>query len=352
MTVPQVVKPDPAESRLPGEGDEPAADRVRVQRRPVLAGEHEPGVLPRGAEPVPFRVLQQSVREQGAGGRLVQLHYPVLPGGCLGPPHEGLSAELHDLLPHTQNLAFEVDVDPAQAAHLPAAKPRPDHDLEQGPEAVSSGGVEEPAELVGLPRVHGGTVSFRQLDVHGWVVREAPLLHRRVQRGAEGGMDPARGLRASASGEDVVDEPGHVLRAELVQGYRAEDGDQVQAQVRGVGVPGGRTQAALAGQPRLEELPGRLPIRCAHPPAEPFPQPVQRRECVRLAGETAAPVGRGLPGQPDLQVPRSVLAVGGQLGAGRAELLAVLPSARATAEHRPGSGHDLTALRCRDEREH
>ena len=62
--------------------------------------------------------------------------------------------ELHGLLSSDRPAALDVDVDPPQAARLPAPQPGHGDDLVEHPEAVGGRVVEEPAELLRLPRIH------------------------------------------------------------------------------------------------------------------------------------------------------------------------------------------------------
>ena len=73
-TVPEVVQPDPAQSRVLGELTEATSDSIRAQRVPVLAGEHQ-AVLGVGiAPPLTFGVALQLTFQQGTDCTIGERH--------------------------------------------------------------------------------------------------------------------------------------------------------------------------------------------------------------------------------------------------------------------------------------
>ena len=89
------------------------------------------------------------------------------PDRGLGRPGHQLVALPDDLLPDDEHASCEVDVPPAEADSLTSPQARQSHDLEQRPEVVPAGLVEEPAELLRLEGLDPRPSNRLELDTKG-----------------------------------------------------------------------------------------------------------------------------------------------------------------------------------------
>ena len=101
------------------------------------------------ADALPLLVLAQAVGDQDADGAAVQIDPAFLARSRLGRPGHQLVALPDDLLPDDEDASCEVDVPPAEADSLASPQARQSHDLEQRPEVVRAGHVEESASSSG-----------------------------------------------------------------------------------------------------------------------------------------------------------------------------------------------------------
>nr|WP_232320601.1 hypothetical protein [Herbidospora daliensis] len=186
--VPEVVKPDRRKAGLVGQLLEELAHPRGVQLGAVLSCEDPAGLLPRLAPLQPLGVLPCPVGLQYGRRASVEGDRAVGGVGLRGALLE-LPAELDELLGDRERALVEVDVDPADAARLAAAKPPEGDQVEQGVQPVLGRVVEERAELAGRPHHDrgrpqlGGRVPPHLEAAHGLAPgRRASLLQPPVVR--------------------------------------------------------------------------------------------------------------------------------------------------------------------------
>nr|WP_246631706.1 hypothetical protein [Pseudonocardia nigra] len=384
--VAEVVQPDRRQPGRGGDGVEPVRDRLRVQRRPVLPGEHLPRLHPRRRPLHPLGQLPTPVRPQHLDRAAVERHRAV-PGVRLRRPLDHLPPDLHELTAHRQRAGCQVDVLPFEPGRLTAAQAEVRDRVPQPVQPVGVGVVEELPQLRRRPhhnrrwRLRGhlelrplrrvrvalgepvdrGTppvdslrrphqrlraLSRGELHQRGRVHEDEALAQRIVQRGPQRRPDPLPGrVRARHLGEHL----GDVRDPQVVEAQVPEVGQVVVPDLAGVGAAGAWPDVGLAGDPLGEEH-ADCDIADDHAAAGLVPHQVEGGLRVRLRVEAGladllrlpalARDGRGERPRPVSRVPCAVLTA--QLRAAGAELTAPTVDdlgAAAALRHRSAGAH-------------
>lgn len=120
--VAQVVEPDNGQPRVLGQRLEVPGGVLGSQRTAVLAGEHQPGLVPRGPPRCALEVLRLLLSAEHQDGFGVEVENAI-PAFGLGCADHAAPIDVGDLLVDGQGRAVEVEVLPAQADASPRRMP-------------------------------------------------------------------------------------------------------------------------------------------------------------------------------------------------------------------------------------